>query len=166
MVKWDFNPDDYEENAFAPIPQGKHRVRIREVEEKISKSSGNDMLVLTLDVSGYASTLWFYLVFMPDNPKMTNQRIGEICESFGLDKPSPQAIIDAVGKVGAANVKHDLYEGKTTAKINYFLTRKQAEVLPAWVEPSRGTTEMPAAAPTNAALPFDLNSLPDVETPF
>lgn len=163
---WNYDAKDYSESNFELIPVGDHRVRIKNVEEKESKS-GNDMFVLTLEVSGYSGTLWFYLVFMPDNKQLTNQRIGEICESFGIEKPSPQAIMNAVGKVGAARIKHESYNNEQQARISYFRTRKQAEKLPPWKE-----TDMVS---TDASTPFDTGDLPlpnefqpmdDAELPF
>ena len=130
IMNWNFNANDYKENDFAPIPVGDHRVRIAKVEEAKSKN-GNDMLVLTLDVSGHSGSLWFYLVFMPDNPQVTNSRLGQIFDSFGIN-PGDMNINNWVGKVGGARVKHEAYNGEQTAKINYFLSRGKVESLPVW----------------------------------
>lgn len=131
-INWNFNADDYKENDFAPIPVGDHRVRIANVEEKKSQN-GNDMLVLTLDVSGHSGSLWFYLVFMPNNPQITNQRLGQIFDSFGI-QPGNMNFASWLGKVGGARVKHEQYNGETSAKVNYFLSRSKVEALPAWQE--------------------------------
>ncbi len=133
-ISWNFNADDYEENSFAPIPIGDHRVRIAKVEEKKS-SNGNDMLVLTLDVSGHGSSLWYYLVFMPDNPQMTNQKLGQVFDSFGIT-PGDMNTNNWLGKVGGARVKHEKYNGEDTAKVNYFLSRAKVDKLPDWSEPA------------------------------
>lgn len=133
-IAWNFNADDYKENDFAPIPVGDHRIRIANVEEKQSQN-GNDMLVLTLDVSGYGGSLWFYLVFMPQNPQITNQRLGQIFDSFGI-QPGNMNFSTWVGKVGGARVKHETYNGETSAKVNYFLSRAKVDKLPAWQEPA------------------------------
>ena len=130
IKEWRFNAADYKENDFAPIPVGDHRVRIANVEEQKS-SAGNDMLKLTLDVSGHGSSLWFYLVFMPDNPQITNQRLGQIFDSFGI-APNDMNISNWIGKVGGARVKHEQYNGEASAKVNYFLSRSKVEKLPAW----------------------------------
>ena len=131
-IAWNFNADDYKENDFAPIPVGDHRVRIANVEEKKSQNK-NDMLVLTLDVSGHSGSLWFYLVFMPNNPQITNQRLGQIFDSFGI-QPGNMNFTSWLGKVGGARVKHEQYNGETSAKVNYFLSRSKVEALPAWQE--------------------------------
>lgn len=134
ILNWQFNADDYKENDFAPIPVGDHRIRIANVEEKQSQN-GNDMLVLTLDVSGYSGSLWFYLVFMPQNPQITNQRLGQIFDSFGI-QPGNMNFSTWIGKVGGARVKHETYNGETSAKVNYFLSRSKVDKLPAWQEPA------------------------------
>lgn len=131
-INWNFNADDYKENDFAPIPVGDHRVRIANVEEQKSKN-GNDMLVLTLDVSGHSGSLWFYLVFMPNNPQITNQRLGQIFDSFGI-QPGNMNFTSWLGKVGGARIKHEQYNGETSAKVNYFLSRSKVDALPAWQE--------------------------------
>ena len=82
-MAWTFNPNEYEESSFSIIPVGDHRVRINDVISKKSKA-GNDMYEITLDVSGYGSKLWFYLVLDPSDPKKTNQRIGTFFDSFGI----------------------------------------------------------------------------------
>ena len=133
-ISWNFNADDYKENDFAPIPVGDHRVRIANVEEKKSQN-GNDMLVLTLDVSGHSGSLWFYLVFMPNNPQITNQRLGQIFDSFGI-QPGNMNFTSWLGKVGGARVKHEQYNGEISAKVNYFLSRSKVDKLPAWQEPA------------------------------
>ena len=134
MINWNFNTADYEETSFKPVPAGDHRVRIADVQEQTSKS-GNQMLKLTLEVSGYNSTIWHYIVFMPDNAKITNQKLGELWNSFGIS----QGNFDTatwLGKVGAAKIKHEDYEGQPQPKIAYFINKDRQEKLPAWSEPT------------------------------
>lgn len=133
-INWNFNADDYQETSFAPIPVGDHRVRIKDAEECVSKN-GNDMIKLTLDVSGHSSTLWFYLVFMPDNPQMVNQKLGQIFSSFGIT-PGDLNVENWKGKVGACSVKHEVYNGETQAKIRYFIGKEKQASMPAWSEPA------------------------------
>lgn len=157
-ISWNFNASDYEVKEFTPIPVGDHRVRIANVEEKQS-SNGNDMLVLTLDVSGHNGSLWFYLVFMPTNPQMTNQKLGQIFDSFGITQGDMNTA-NWIGKVGGARIKHEIYNGETSAKVNYFLSRSKVDALPAWVEPSNkaaltgGNGFTPIDAPDDDSLPF------------
>lgn len=133
-IQWNFNADDYQEKSFAPIPIGDHRVRIRDAEETTSKS-GNDMIKLTLDVSGHSSTLWDYIVFLPDNPQMVNRKLGQIFSSFGI-QPGDLNLEHWKGMVGAARVKHERYNGEDQAKINYYLSKDKQTQLPAWKDPA------------------------------
>ena len=136
MVNWNFNASDYEETSFKPIPVGDHRVRIASAEEQIS-GSGRQMIKLVLEVSGYSSTIWHFIVFMNENQKLTNQKLGELWNSFGI----PQGNFNLnswVGKVGAAKVKHEDYKGEPNAKIAYFINKERQDKLPAWKEPNSG----------------------------
>ena len=159
MIQWNFNENDYSENNFSIIPVGDFRVRIANAEETKSKN-GNDMVVLTLDVSGYSSSLWYYLVFMPDNPQMTNQKLGQIFDSFGIT-PGDMNIKNWLGKVGGARVKHEPYNGENTAKVAYFLSRAKVDKLPAWQDsPGKASVTGGSAnanfvpIPEDSELPF------------
>jgi hypothetical protein len=135
-IQWQFSSDDYTEKTFSVIPVGEHRVRIASAEEQTS-SKGKQMIKLDLEVSGYNSTIWHYLVFLPDNAKLTNQKLGELWNSFDI----PQGNFNLqqwVGKVGAAKVKHEDYEGTPQPRIAYFIAKNRQESLPAWAEPSNG----------------------------
>ena len=153
-IDWNFNSSDYEEQSFKPIPVGDHRVRIASAEEQTS-GNGRQMIKLVLDVSGYSSTIWHYIVFLPDNQKLTNQKLGELWNSFGI----PQGNFNLqqwVGKVGAAKVKHEEYQGEPNAKIAYFINKDRQDNLPAWKEPNKSSgsfEEIPT--PTDADLPFN-----------
>ena len=152
MVNWNFNAADYEEQSFKPIPIGDHRVRIASAEEQTS-SSGRQMIKLVLDVSGYSSTIWHYIVFMPDNQKLTNQKLGELWNSFGIPQGNFN-LYSWVGKVGAAKVKHEDYNGESNAKIAYFINKSKQDSLPAWQEKSN------TSVPSDFAPVEDLGDLP------
>lgn len=130
-IKWTYNPNEYTENDFTIIPQGDHRVRISEVVEK-TFNSGNAGFEITLAVSGYSSKLWFYLVLDPSDTKKTNQRIGTFFDSFGITNPNLESYRAWVGKNGAVRVKHEEYNGKTSAKVAFCINKKAQEQLPAW----------------------------------
>ena len=156
MIDWKFDSNDYEEQSFKPIPVGDHRVRILSAEEQTS-GSGRQMIKLVLNVSGYNSTIWHFIVFMPENQKLTNQKLGELWNSFGI----PQGNFNLqqwVGKVGAAKVKHEDYNGESNAKIAYFINKDRQDKLPAWKEPSNailvgGFDEVPM--PDDGDLPWN-----------
>ncbi len=129
MAYWIFNKAEYEEQDFAPIPAGEHRVRIAEVIEK-TFSSGNQGFEITMDVSGYNSKLWYYLVLDHSDTKKTNQRIGSFFDSFGIADVNLANYRAWTGKVGAVKVKHEDYMGETKAKIAYCISRKNQDKLP------------------------------------
>lgn len=126
-MEWNYQR---EESTFEEIPVGEHRVRIADAEKAISKN-GNDMLVLTLDVSGYKSRLWYYVVFMADHPEITNRNLTSIFDSFGI-ADGDFNLANWKGKVGACVTKQDDFG----TKVRYFLSRKKQETLPPWKEPS------------------------------
>ena len=157
MINWNFNSNDYEEQSFKPIPVGDHRVRIASAEEQTS-NSGRQMIKLVLNVSGHNATIWHFIVFMPENQKLTNQKLGELWNSFDI----PQGNFNLqqwIGKVGAAKVKHEDYNGELSAKIAYFIGKDRQSKLPAWQEPSNailtggGFDEIPT--PDDGDLPWN-----------
>lgn len=152
MINWNFNSNDYEEQSFKPIPVGDHRVRIASAEEQTSKS-GNQMIKLVLDVSGHNSTIWHYIVFMPENQKLTNQKLGELFNSFGIQQGNFN-LQSWIGKVGAARVKHELYDGEPQPKIAYFVGKDRQDKLAAWVEPANKVVATPTPAPASDDIPL------------
>ena len=154
-MAWIFNPNDYEEKDFAPIPAGEHRVRIEDVAFKTFKS-GNNGYEITLEVSGFGSKLWHYLVLKQDDPKKTNQSIGSFFDSFGINNYSLGTGKQWIGSVGAVRVKHGEYNGNPRAEVAYFIARSRQDKL----EPWKGTQGAVAAAPVAQVeipedLPFD-----------
>lgn len=151
-IQWQFSSEDYEEKSFQMIPVGDYRVRIAEAEEKIS-ANGNQMIVLTLEVSGYGSKIWHNLTLLTNNQKLTNQKLGELWNSFGIQQGNFN-LQTWVGKVGAAKVKHEEYNGNTNPKVAYFINKDRQDKLPAWQEPSK-------AGVTNDFTPVnDMGDLP------
>lgn len=131
-MAWSFKR---EEQQFQIIPEGKHRIRINSVEKAISKN-GRDMLSFKFDVSGYSSSLFNNIVFLEDRPEITNRILTQFFDSFKDIPEGDFNIQNWVGKVGACMVKHEEYNGKTQARLSYFIDRKQQEDLPAWKEPN------------------------------
>lgn len=158
-----FNNFQREENDFAPIPEGAHRIRINSVEMTKSKTSRNEMLAFKFDVSGYNSMLFHYIVDNPDNPKFTNRKLTEFFDSFPAIQAGnvPNNLNSWVGKVGACMVKHEEYNGKTSAKVHYFISADKAASLPPWREASGNAT-----APTTTADGFVTMPQGDSSVPF
>ena len=109
-----------EETSFAPLPEGKYRIRVSGVEKAQSKN-GNEMLVLKFDVSGSAKTLYYYIVFMPDKPEITNGKLTQFFDSFKDIKDGDFEILNWIGKVGACMIKHEEYNGEKRERISYFI---------------------------------------------
>ena len=154
MANWHFDHSQYEEKDFAIIPAGDHRVRIADVEEKVSKK-GNEMYEIIFEVSGHSSRLWHYLVLDRSDIKKTNQRIGEFFDSFGIVDHSMGSGKQWIGKVGAVRVKHEEYAGNMSAKVAFLISRKNQEKLP----PAKFSGAAPAngcqqATVDPATLPF------------
>jgi hypothetical protein len=156
-INWNFDNSQYQEHTFKPIPVGEHRVRIASAEEATSQA-GNQMIKLTLDVSGYNSRIWHNVMFLADKQELTNQKLGELFNSFGI-QPGNFNLPTWIGKVGAAKVKHETYNGEVSPKVNYFIGKDRQDKLPAWVEPSSKaelTGQATASAPTLVPTPSDL----------
>lgn len=131
MANWSFNPNDYQERDFTLIPEGNYRVRIHDVTERTFRS-GNEGYEIVLDVSGYSSKLWYYLVLNAADVKQTNQNIGAFFNSFGITGNQMGTGKQWIGKVGAARVKHEEYNGQTSAKVQYLISRSKQDSLPPW----------------------------------
>lgn len=153
MATWTFDPSQYEEKNFEIIPVGDYRARIADVAEK-TFSSGNQGYEITMEINGYNSRMWFYLVLDPSNPKQTNQRIGDFFNSFNITVAALGNGKQWIGSVGAVRVKHELYNGENRAKIAYCIARNRQDKLPAWKNTGSATAQ---AAPTaQIDIPEDL----------
>ena len=128
---WNYNESNYTEKSFKPIPEGDHRVRISNVSEE-SFSNGKNGLKISLDVSGHNSKLWYYITLDPADRKSTDQRLGELFNCFNITEGERNSLEPWVGKYGAVRVKHDLYEGRTLARVAFCLSRDQHDRLPEW----------------------------------
>lgn len=156
-MAWDFKR---EEQTFTPIPEGKHRIRIKSAEKAVSKA-GKDMLTLQFEVSGFNSTLYHYIVFLTDRPEITNRNLTQFFDSF---KDIPEGEFDTskwIGKVGACTVKHEEYNGNPTAKVGYFIAADKQNDLPPWKEP-----EKKASVPTTSDGFINVPDGIDEELPF
>ena len=131
MLNWIYDPTAY--GKIKPLTPGQYRVRIEEAEEKTSKK-GNEMIKLTLAVSGVNQKLFYYLPFLPDNRELTDRKLGAIFDSFGIT-PGDLNVLNWKGKVGAANVVNKVDDtGTLQAEISYFLRKSSQNGLPAWQE--------------------------------
>jgi hypothetical protein len=155
-ISWNYDPSQYSEKNFEIIPVGDYRARISEVEVR-TFNSGNQGYEITLDINGYNSKMWFYLVLDASNPAQTNQRIGDFFNSFGIANPAMGTGKQWIGAVGAVRVKHEPYNGENRAKVAYCIARNRQDKLPAWQNngsqaPSNGFVEITNEMPSD--LPF------------
>ena len=129
-----------QEEASSLLPIGEYPAKIIKSTEKISKSSGNNMIELEIDTG--RGHLWDYLV---EGGKNTGSRIREILESCGKYKPGMQ-INSATFQnlIGRVMVKHETKDGETRAKIN------------SWIKTKPGTAPAPAAENSTPANPDEI----------
>lgn len=130
-----------EEGEFQQIPEGRYRIRIKAADKALS-SKGNDMLALQFEVSGSKQILYHYITFMDSNPEMTNRLLTQFFDSFKDIPDGDFNMANWIGKVGAAQVRHEDYKGSPRAKIHYFIRAgKQQDELPPWKEPNGTKTD-------------------------
>lgn len=129
MSEWNYTRVESKEE----VPVGEYRIRIYDAEKMISKNTGREMIKLTFEVSGFAyAKLYHYVVFLDDRPQVTNRNLTQIYDCFNI--PEGNFVLKSwIGKVGGCKVKHD---DEGYAKVQYFLTRKQQEMLPPWEDPN------------------------------
>lgn len=153
--QWVYDPSQYKENNFDIIPVGDYRARIADVAEK-TFSSGKQGYEITLDINGYNSKMWFYLVLDPSNVAQTNQRIGDFFNSFGITNPAMGTGKQWIGAVGAVRVKHEAYNGENRAKVAYCISRNRQDKLPAWKNTAGTSAPQTAPATETVEIPEDL----------
>ena len=130
-------------------------MRITDVVEKHFRS-GNEGYEMTLEVSGYNSKLWYYLVLDKSNPTQTNQRIGDFFNSFGITSPAMGSGKQWVGAAGAVRVKHEDYNGQTSAKVAFCIARKNQDKLAPWKAGNSAPQMTAAPEISDSDLPFDM----------
>ena len=153
-INWNYDPSQYEEKNFEIIPVGDYRARISDVIVK-TFNSGNSGYEITLDINGYNSKMWFYLVLDASNPAQTNQRIGDFFNSFGITNPAMGTGKQWIGAVGAVRVKHEQYNGENRAKVAYCIARNRQEKLAPWKN-TTATATPTAPVMEEISLPNDL----------
>ena len=132
-MAWSYQRE--EQGGFSTrIPEGRIRIRVKSAEKAQSKS-GNDMLVLQFEVSGYPDVIYHYISFLEDKPEITNRMLTQFFDAFKDIEDGNFNMQSWVGKVGAACIKHEEYNGNTNAKISYFVSADKQGELPAWREP-------------------------------
>lgn len=157
---WQFKRE--EPISFDVIPEGKHRIRIKEVEAKKSKS-GNDMLEFKFEVSGYNSLLYNYITFLNDRPEITNRMLTAFFDSFAGIKEGDFKFAHWIGQVGACVVKKD-EDNPDRTKLSYFIAANKQTDLPPWKEPDQSSA--PATTPASIPAGFAEVGADDSDLPF
>ena len=145
-MAWQFKR---EESEFEELAEGRYRVMIVDSEMAVSKS-GNDMLVIKLQVSGTNRNLWNYITFLDDRPEITNRMLTQFFDSFGIEDGNFN-LNSYLGKIGGCQVKHD-QDGR--ARVQYFLSKKQQEALPPWKGDSPKSPKFEELPGGDEELPF------------
>lgn len=121
-MAYKYRANEYDaESGFQIPPVGPCRVRIEEASEKVSKNSGNPMMEVICKVltgPGVNSRLWQYIVY---NDYAT-RAFGDIIRACGMDPSVDRNITPEllVGLTGEVQVKHEVTDGQTRAKIGYW----------------------------------------------
>jgi hypothetical protein len=146
------------EQSFEQVPEGKHRVRIREVETGKSKN-GNDMITIQLDVSGCDVVLYHFITFLNDRPEITNRMLTNFFDSFKDIPEGNFKFADWKGKVGACMVTKDKNDPNRT-RLSYFIEANKQSDLPPWKEP--------ATSPASSGIPagFEEVKVNDSDLPW
>lgn len=117
------------------IPNGDYRMIIRGAEKAMSKDiiKPKKMIKLKLGVSGYAKSIFHYIVFLPDNREVTNRNLTNFFRSFGIQGGNFN-LDSYIGKEGAGRIEIDSngYE-----KVKYFLEGTMKDRLPAFAPPAK-----------------------------
>lgn len=144
MATLDWNYQETKQE-FETIPAGNYRARIENV-EKGKSASGRDMLTITYKISGYASTVRDYIVFLPEHPDITNKKLTQLFDSFCIEEKAINILEFWKGHTGAVCIKVEQYDGKDRAKVNYCIPANKQDLLPAWVEKGAVVSEATKAA--------------------
>lgn len=148
-MDWNYQRDE-SKGGFTIIPPGVHRIRIVSA-EKATASTGKQMLTLKFDVSGHNGKLFHNIVFLPDRPEITNRNLTQFFDSFSDIAEGDFVLANWTGKVGACSVKHEEYNGKTQARVEYFIAKDKQASLPPWKEPENGANAVLGAGAANTA---------------
>lgn len=164
MIKnWNYDHRDYVNGGFKPIAPGIYRVRIHKAEEQVSKS-GRDMIKMTLDVSGQPGHVFHYIVFMPEYREHTNKNLGDVFESFEIERGNLE-LLYWIGRVGAAEIGIETVNGKDYTRVLNFIPKEEQGGLPAWEEPNARSGGGGVIIP-EMANPGGVNADEESDVPF
>ena len=138
-----YTPSDQPEKSFF-VPAGDYPVTIVEASETVSRSSGADMIKLTLEVEapdGSSVTLFDYLVATPSSAWKIDAFRRALGQQVIKGEAVELAAEDLVGRTLRARLKVESFEGKQNNKVE------------AWLAPLVGAPAPATAAAAPAASP-------------
>jgi len=98
------------------LPDGEYQFEVTGAEEKVSNTSGNDMIELTLKIKG-GPTVYDYLV----NIDESHWKLDNFLAAIGFDfKPGVPVDIDPdnfIGRRGTCSLYSDTYQGRKKNKV-------------------------------------------------
>lgn len=126
------NPWNYTREESTKVTAGDYRVEIVDAEEKLSKTDKR-MIVISLKINGSSIVVNDYIV----EGDWFNRKATQIFDSFNIEEGNFN-LLTWKGAIGAARFKED---ENGYLKVYYYINKKQAEKLPAWVgeKPERQT---------------------------
>lgn len=119
-----FWSESYKREERKHLEPGDYRVEITDVEVTKSKSSGKDMLVVSVKPNGYDITIKHYIVA----GEWFNVNLTELKDSFSIDETDDE-YLGWIGAIGAARIRED---DQGYMKVHFFLTPQKAQDLPPW----------------------------------
>ena len=141
------------EKKFDVLPVGKYRIRIKNAEKAISKNSGNDMLVMTFEVSGSDQTLMYYIPFLAESPEVTNRMLTQMFDCFDIEDNNFN-LASWIGKVGACQTKLEDYDGTPRAKVSFLIHKNKQVDLPPWQDGAEKKPSLTQVQTQQDDLPF------------
>ena len=144
MSNWDYSRE--ESTRLTP---GDYRVQVVDVQETTSKTSGNPMLVITVQPNGSNIKIPNYIV----RNEYFNRNMTQFFDAFPQIQEGDFNFLGWVGCVGAARLKED---ENGYLKVAWFIDDKRAEKLPPWTGPvpERQTITDFAEVADDSDLPF------------
>lgn len=120
MSNWDYTREEP-----TRLEAGDYRVEIVDVQEAVSKTSNNPMLVITVKPNGSNIKIQNYIV----KNQYWNRNMTQFFDAFPQIQEGDFNLLGWVGCIGAARLKED---ENGYLKVAWFLDQRRAEKLPPW----------------------------------
>jgi len=111
---------EQEVKEFKLLEKGNHELEIVEAVEKMS-ASGNEMIKITLEKDGAKVT--DHLVFTPKAFFKIDQLRGALGEAVNKGEEKEVSPSDLLGKTVTAMIDHEDNDGKTYARVKYYVKK-------------------------------------------